>query len=358
MPAGVTTKRPQRIVGRRQEPRREARRLHEPGGHGRERLAVAQRLRADEVEPEVEVAEHEPSLAAPLDAPPRACATSPPRAPSPAPRRSAPRARRGPSRGRARRACRAPRRRRRRCRSRSARPARARPARPRASLAPPTPPERHVDPHRGSAPSSGTRPRPAARPDALEVGRACRRRPRGSGARGPRTAGRARRRARGTAPRSAGRRAAGRPRGTAARARSSSRRAPRRSRRRRAARVTASALTSDARTRGTSALTTTQTSSAAASPAATAAPWPLARVVDGLRAELDRDETARRVVGHDAHVAGRDGRLDHVAEHRQGDVDAELGGKPALAAGPERHHDHHAASVRPEAPRVRSRVGA
>ena len=51
----------------------------------------------------------------------------------------------------------------------------------------------------------------------------------------------------------------------------------------------------------------------------------LARVVDGFRAELAGDEPAGRVVCHDADVAGRDGRLDDVAEHRQGDVGPELG---------------------------------
>ena len=37
----------------------------EAGGHGRQRLAVAERLRAHEMEADVEVAEHEPALAAP-----------------------------------------------------------------------------------------------------------------------------------------------------------------------------------------------------------------------------------------------------------------------------------------------------
>ncbi len=53
------------VVGRRQKPRREACCGHQAGGHDRERLALAQRLRAHEVEADVEIAEHEPALATP-----------------------------------------------------------------------------------------------------------------------------------------------------------------------------------------------------------------------------------------------------------------------------------------------------
>ena len=82
--------RPQPVVGRRQEARREPGRRDEPRGHGRERLAAPERLRAHEMEPEVEVAEQEPALAAPAPRRTRAPATSRPRGPSRARRRSAP----------------------------------------------------------------------------------------------------------------------------------------------------------------------------------------------------------------------------------------------------------------------------
>ena len=45
--------------------RREACGGHQAGGHGRQRLALAERLRAHEVEADVEIAEHEPALATP-----------------------------------------------------------------------------------------------------------------------------------------------------------------------------------------------------------------------------------------------------------------------------------------------------
>ena len=61
-------------------------RTREPGGHGRERLAATQRLRAHEVEPEVAVAEPEPALAAELDHGLERVPASRPRGPSPAPR--------------------------------------------------------------------------------------------------------------------------------------------------------------------------------------------------------------------------------------------------------------------------------
>src|SRR5215210_5360326 len=54
----------ERVVGRRQDRRADAERLREPSGDGRERIASAQRARADEMEAEVEVAEAEPVLAA------------------------------------------------------------------------------------------------------------------------------------------------------------------------------------------------------------------------------------------------------------------------------------------------------
>ena len=53
------------VVGRREEPRRETRGARQPGGHGRERLTLAERLRAHEVEADVEVAEHEPAFTTP-----------------------------------------------------------------------------------------------------------------------------------------------------------------------------------------------------------------------------------------------------------------------------------------------------
>ena len=56
--------RPQPVVGRRQQPRRDAERRRQPSGHRGERLARAQRLRAHEMEPEIAVAEREPVLAA------------------------------------------------------------------------------------------------------------------------------------------------------------------------------------------------------------------------------------------------------------------------------------------------------
>ena len=52
------------VVGGRQDRRLDPERAREPGGDGGERLAGAQRLRADEVEAEVAVAEPEPVLAA------------------------------------------------------------------------------------------------------------------------------------------------------------------------------------------------------------------------------------------------------------------------------------------------------
>ena len=58
--------RPHGVVRRGQEPRRESGPLDEVRGDRRERFPASQRLRADEMEPEVEVAEEEPSLATPL----------------------------------------------------------------------------------------------------------------------------------------------------------------------------------------------------------------------------------------------------------------------------------------------------
>ena len=55
---------PEPVVRRRHDRGLDPERLGEPGGHRRERLAGAQRLRAHEVEPEVAVAEPEPVLAA------------------------------------------------------------------------------------------------------------------------------------------------------------------------------------------------------------------------------------------------------------------------------------------------------
>ena len=54
------------LVGGRQQRRLEAEGERQPGRDRRERLAAAQRLRADEVQPEVAVAEPEPRLAAEL----------------------------------------------------------------------------------------------------------------------------------------------------------------------------------------------------------------------------------------------------------------------------------------------------
>ena len=57
---------------------------------------------------------------------------------------------------------------------------------------------------------------------------------------------------------------------------------------------------------------------------------------------------AARVVGDEPHAVGLRGRgLEHVAEHRERDLDAELGGQPALAAGAEGDDDRgHAESLR------------
>ncbi len=56
----------QPVVGRGQDVRLDPQRSGQPSGDARERLSRSQRLRADEVEPEVEVAELEPVLAAEL----------------------------------------------------------------------------------------------------------------------------------------------------------------------------------------------------------------------------------------------------------------------------------------------------
>ena len=54
--------RPQPVVGGGQQRRLDPECLGQPGGHGRQRLAPRERLRADEVQAEVAVAEHEPAL--------------------------------------------------------------------------------------------------------------------------------------------------------------------------------------------------------------------------------------------------------------------------------------------------------
>ena len=146
-PAGVSTNRPQPVVGRRHEADAEVERLRDPGGERRERLAGRERLRAHEVEADVAVAELEPrSRRRRAPSPCRARSTSRGGGPSRAARRSGRRARRAGCRGRARRAGRATRRRRRRCRSPSPRRAPTTSARPRTKRAPPTPPERTTIP--------------------------------------------------------------------------------------------------------------------------------------------------------------------------------------------------------------------
>ena len=67
----------------------------------------------------------------------------------------------------------------------------------------------------------------------------------------------------------------------------------------------------------------------------------LAGVVDRRRTELAGDEAAGGVPRYDPHLADGGRRLDDVAEHRQGDLAAELLGKPALTFLPERDHDEH-----------------
>ena len=79
-------------------------------------------------------------------------------------------------------------------------------------------------------------------------------------------------------------------------------------------------------------------------------PLPLAGIVQGLCAELDGDEPPRRVVGHDPCVSHPYRRLDHVTEHRKGDVGADLGRETALAAGAKRDDD----DARPEGTRGRT----
>src|SRR5205814_5566631 len=56
--------RPEPVVGRRKQAHTQAEPLGEPRRHGRERLAAAERLRPDEMEPDVAVAETEPRVAA------------------------------------------------------------------------------------------------------------------------------------------------------------------------------------------------------------------------------------------------------------------------------------------------------
>jgi hypothetical protein len=58
-------------------------------------------------------------------------------------------------------------------------------------------------------------------------------------------------------------------------------------------------------------------------------------------AEGSGDAATGGVAGHDPHVADRGRSLDDVAEHRQGDLAAELLREPALALSPERDHDEH-----------------
>ena len=83
-PGGRDDVRAQRVVGRRAA-RRVARpaALAEARGDRRERLSGAERLRAHEMEAEVEVAEHEPALPAPRASPTRAPARSRPARPQP-----------------------------------------------------------------------------------------------------------------------------------------------------------------------------------------------------------------------------------------------------------------------------------
>ena len=64
----------------------------------------------------------------------------------------------------------------------------------------------------------------------------------------------------------------------------------------------------------------------------------IAGVLGGLEVV---DEAAGGVPRYDPHLADGGRRLDDVAEHRQGDLAAELLGKPALTFLPERDHDEH-----------------
>ena len=171
------------VVGRRQDRGLDPERAREPGGDGGERLARAERLRPDEMEAEIAVAEPEPVLAAERARRSRAPPRSRRRGPSRAPRRGGRRARRGCCRGRARPTVRAPRGRRRRCRRSSRRRRRPR-RRGRARSA-----RRRRRP-RGARPSrlrACGRSRPASagrRAGRSGAGRrACRRRRRGSGSR-------------------------------------------------------------------------------------------------------------------------------------------------------------------------------
>ena len=203
-PAGVAS---QVRTGRRW-PAAGGRRARPPGQplrDGGERLARTERLRPHEVQPEVEVAEPEPVLAAPATPRSRACARSRRPGPSRAPRRAGRRARRARCRGRARRAGRAPRGRRRRCRHRQLaglehpRRDRGRSARRRRRRRGERPSQRR---ERGLRPRAGAQRRRAAGP------RPCRRRRRGSGSPPRRRPLPGRARARGSAPRFPGRRAA------------------------------------------------------------------------------------------------------------------------------------------------------
>ena len=171
VPAGVTRCVRSAVVGRRQEPGREPAALGEPRRHGRERLARAERLRADEMEAEVEVAEHEPALAAPG---PRRLERLP-RLPGPPPAAlGVVQARRG-RRGRESRSGET-------CRPSTSRSSPTLPITvsspgastswsPAASLAPPTPPERQNDLHaRDRRQRAHACAAPPRGPIALEIG--------------------------------------------------------------------------------------------------------------------------------------------------------------------------------------------
>ena len=73
-----------------------------------------------------------------------------------------------------------------------------------------------------------------------------------------------------------------------------------------------------------------------------------AGIRDHLHPEASRDLDRRGVVGDEPHLPRvRDGRLEHVAEHREREVDANGGREPALPARAEGDDDRcHSESLR------------
>ena len=95
-----------------------------------------------------------------------------------------------------------------------------------------------------------------------------------------------------------------------------------------------------ARTRGRSALTTRQTPSTPASAACTAAPWPPpGSATTSTPSPAATSAAAASSVTSRTRSPCADGRLEHVAEHRERDLDADVRGQPALAAGAEGDDD-------------------